>query len=157
MTREEQNIQIIRRWCEAWNRHDVEAVTAMHPEDFENHGRVVGHAGVTRVLGDILERFPDVRLTIEEIIATGDDVVVRLTYAGTHLGVGRLPIDGGFMIGVAPTGRTFAVQHIHWFTLRDGLISRHRASRDDAGMLVQLGLIPPPPAFAPPAFAPPAA
>ena len=47
-----------------------------------------------------------------------------------------------------PTGNQYAVQHIHWFTLRDGLIIEHRANRDDVGMMVQLGLL----AAAPPPF-----
>jgi len=47
---------------------------------------------------------------------------VRLTVSGTHLGVGRLPVNGGLLVGVAPTGKHYSVQHIHWFTLRDGLI-----------------------------------
>jgi len=42
--------------------------------------------------------------------------------SGTHLGVGRLPVNGGLLVGVAPTGKHYSVQHIHWFTLRDGLI-----------------------------------
>jgi predicted ester cyclase len=66
------------------------------------------------------------------------------TYSGTHRGVSRLPIDGGLLVGVAPTGKQFSVQHIHWYTLKDGLIVEHRASRDDVGMMVQLGLIVPP-------------
>jgi hypothetical protein len=34
------------------------------------------------------------------------------------------------------------VQHIHWLTLRDGLIVEHRACRDDVGRMNQLGLMP---------------
>jgi hypothetical protein len=41
----------------------------------------------------------------------------------------------------ADGGRSFSVQHMHWYTLRDGLIVAHTACRDDLGMMVQLGLL----------------
>jgi predicted ester cyclase len=45
-------------------------------------------------------------------------------------------------VGVPPTGKAFKVQHIHWYTLKDGLIIEHRANRDDIGMMQELGLLP---------------
>jgi predicted ester cyclase len=77
----------------------------------------------------------------EEIVAVDENVIVRGEYSGTHLGIAQLPIDGGLLVGVPPTGKKFAVQHIHWFKLKEGLITEHRATRDDLGMMVQLGLI----------------
>ena len=38
----------------------------------------------------------------------------------------------------------FAVQHIHWFKVRSGVIAEHSTSRDDLGMTQQLGLLPTP-------------
>ena len=92
---------------------------------------------------DILTTFPDQRLEIDKIVATGDDVIFRAKVTATHLGVGRLPVDGGRLVGVAPTGKSYTNQHIHWFALKDGLIVEHRANRDDITMMVQLGLMPP--------------
>lgn len=139
------NIAAVRAQFEAFNRHEIEAVLAFWAEDACNHGRPVGRVGVRLVHEDIFTRAPDIRMDIQEIVATGDFVIFRALYAGTHLGVGRLPVDGGQLIGVPPTGKSFSVQHIHWFTLRDSLVVDHRANRDDVGMLVQLGLLPAPP------------
>jgi hypothetical protein len=55
-------------------------------------------------------------------------------------------IDGGMLVGVNPTGRTFEVQHIHMYRVLDGKIAEHFATRDEVGMMRQLGLLPPPPA-----------
>ena len=49
----------------------------------------------------------------------------------------RLPVDGGRLVGVAPTGKAFSAQHIRWFELADGLIDDHCANRDNDGMQVQ--------------------
>jgi predicted ester cyclase len=66
---------------------------------------------------------------------------VRGIFSGTHRGIGRLPMNGGMLVGVPPTGRHFEVQHIHMLQVRDGKIVEHFASRDDLGMMQQLGLI----------------
>jgi predicted ester cyclase len=50
-------------------------------------------------------------------------------------------MNGGMLVGVPPTGRHFEVQHIHMLQVRDGKIVEHFASRDDLGMMQQLGLI----------------
>lgn len=145
--RQDRNLATINAYVDAFNRHDLDAALALWADDARNHGRPVGRAGVRMVHDDILTRAPDIRFEVLEIVAVGDDVIFRALYAGTHLGVGRLPVDGGQLIGVAPTGKAFSVQHIHWFKLADGQIVDHRANRDDVGMLVQLGLLPPPPPF----------
>lgn len=62
--------------------------------------------------------------------------------------MGKRPVHGGRPVGVAPTGKRFEVQHIHWYTVRGGKIAENRAARDDIGMMRQLGLLPPPAAAA---------
>ena len=78
-------------------------------------------------------------------VAEGDWVVVRCTYSGTYRGTSNFPVDGGMLVGVQPTWRSFEVQHIHMYKAVDGKIAEHFANRDDVGMMRQLGLIPAPP------------
>jgi predicted ester cyclase len=61
----------------------------------------------------------------------------------------RLPVDGGMLVGVQPTGRSFEVQHIHMYRVLEGKIAEHFASRDDVEMMRQLGLLPPPAMLSP--------
>ena len=77
------------------------------------------------VLGEIRINFPDARLTTMNSVAEGEWVVVRCTYGGTHLGASLFPVDGGMLVGVQPTGRTFEVQHIHMYRVLDGKIAAH--------------------------------
>jgi predicted ester cyclase len=144
MTEEEYNIKSVTAYQEAFNRGDLTTALSYWGEPVENHGRQVSQAGIRMVWEDIRTRFPDAQLKTEEIVASANQVIVRNEYSGTHLGIGRLPIDGGLLVGVPPTGKKFAVEHIHWYKLKNRLIVGHRATRDDVGMMVQLGLIHPP-------------
>jgi predicted ester cyclase len=136
------NAAIIRRQNEVQNSGDMVATAQFFAEDTRNHGVPVGRKGVLRVLTDIITTFPDWHVEIEDLAAIGDDVITRIISTGTHKGVGKVPVNGGLLVGVPPTGNTFKVQSIHWHTLKDGLIVEHRASRDDIGMMQQLGLLP---------------
>ena len=145
MTTTEANRAIAKQFHEAFNRGDLDAAAGFFSEDCHNHGRRVGRARVRMVLGEIKTNFPDARITILNSVAEADWVVVRCHYSGTHRGSARLPVDGGMLVGVPPTGRSFEVQHIHMFRIQNGKITEHFANRDDVGMMRQLGLIPPPP------------
>lgn len=46
-----------------------------------------------------------------------------------------------------PTGRAFTVRQAHFQRIRDGLVAEHWAVRDDQGMAMQAGWIPPSPRF----------
>jgi steroid delta-isomerase-like uncharacterized protein len=137
-----ENRAVIAAHHERLNRGAIDAAVEDFAEDSRNHGRPVGREGASRVLHDIHETFPDFRLEILDLVAEGDDVIVRCACSGTHLGTGRLPVNGGLLVGVPPTGKRFEVQHIHWYKLRDGKIADHHANRDDLGMMQQLGLFP---------------
>lgn len=102
---------------------------------------------MARIFQDIWGTFPDWHVDIVDIMAIGDSVVVREKVSGTHEGVGRIPVNGGMLVGVPPTHRHFQADAIHWFKLKDGKIADHYATRDDLSMMQQLGLLPPPIAF----------
>lgn len=143
MTTREANLATMERWVAAFNRGDIDTVVNSVAEDALNFGLRVGRDGLRAVMVDIFTRFPDAKLTVHEWLCDGDWVAFRATYSGTHRGVGRLPIDGGMLVGVPPTGRSFEALHLHMFRVRDGLISEHWGGRDDIGMMRQLGLVPP--------------
>jgi predicted ester cyclase len=140
---EKRNLEIIRLATEAMNRGDLKAYVSYFAEDTKNFDRPVGREGIRRSIEDIFTTFPDYRHDIVEVIAKSDSVVVRCRTSGTHRGVGKLPLNGGMLVGVEPTQKRFEVQHIHWYKLRDGKIAEHTANRDDIGMMRQLGLLPP--------------
>ena len=82
--------------------------------------------------------FPDLRFTVDFIVAEGDLVMCETSFQGTHLGEFPLipPLQGPTL---APNGKRFKVKHIHRFRLKEGKIIEHFAARDDVGMFQQLG------------------
>ena len=136
------NEDIVRHFVESINRRDVQSAVLDLAEDAKNFGRSGGRERMRHVLEDIYTTFPDYHYDIEEMIAQGDSVAVRCKVSGTHRGIGKLPVNGGMLVGVEPTQKHFEIQHIHWFKLRDGKIVDHYATRDDIGMMRQLGLRP---------------
>lgn len=136
-----ENQEIVRLCHEQLNNGNFEAALKLIAEGATNHGMKVGKAGYKMVWDDIYRTFPDCRFETEEIVEAGDSVIVRTKVRGTHLGTGEIPVNGGMLVGVEPTGKSFEVQHIHWYKLRDGQICEHYANRDDLAMMQQLGLI----------------
>ncbi|MBL7495642.1 ester cyclase [Frankia sp. CNm7] len=92
--------------------------------------------------------FSDMSFTIEEIVVEGDLVVTHGTMSGRH--TGELVVwtpNGEVERAFAPTGRSFTVNHAHFLRFRDGVVVEHWAVRDDQGLAMQAGWIPPTPAF----------
>ncbi len=77
--------------------------------------------------------FPDLHMTVEDMIAEGDKVVARVTVSGTH--------QGEFM-GIPPTAKSFNVRGIDILELRDGQVIAHWGVMNERAMMEQLGLAP---------------
>ena len=142
MSEVEANIEVIRRHYTTISSGDVDAALENFAEDVQNHGLYRSRERTGAVLRDVQTTFPDWSMEILDAVGVDDNVVVRAKVSGTHRGVGRLPANGALLIGVPPTGKSFVVQHIHWYRMKDGKIVDHRANRDDLGMLQQLGIVP---------------
>ena len=92
--------------------------------------------------------YRDLAWMTERHIIEDDLVVTYGTLSGRHTGdfVAWTP-HGTVERAFAPTGKTFAVRQAHFQRIVDGLVAEHWAVRDDQGMAIQLGWIPPTPAF----------
>ena len=75
------------------------------PEPFEGPEEFRGF------VTDLRRGFPDLRITIEQVISEGDYVSIRSRVAGTHLGTYR---------GIPPTGRKIGQTQLHMFRVADG-------------------------------------
>lgn len=118
----ERNREVVRRHLELMNRGDWKQAAELFAPDVRHHlgswregreGIVPGQKILTDNLEDIFRTFPDWKMEIVEMVAESESVVVRCRVSGTHRGVGTKRINGGFLVGVPPTGKRFEVQHIH--------------------------------------------
>jgi predicted ester cyclase len=147
----DENKAIVRLYFGAMERADIEVLVSFWASDALNYGRgrtvppeQRGLDLLRAVFRSLRTAFPDRKWHIEDMIAEGDKVVCRLTLSGTHQGMTEVPIEGGFLTALPPTGKPYSVTHIHIVRLVDGKITEHWAARDDLGLLQQLGVIPVP-------------
>lgn len=147
----QRNRDVIRQHLDLMNRGEWRKAAEYFADNVQHHrgnwqdgaeGIVRGKKALTDNLEDIFRTFPDWKMEIVEMAADGHSVIVRCRVSGTHKGVATRAVNGGLLVGAQPTGKHFSVQHIHWYKVRDGKITDHSTSRDDLGMLQQLGVVP---------------
>jgi Predicted ester cyclase len=138
MTAAEHKERFRRFLDEAPNRGNLAVVDELFDPNVAYY--VVGSAepmrgwdGVKGVVTGFRAAFPDLHVTIEEVIAEGDTVAARVTARGTNTGE---------LMGMAPTGKRaeWAVNHYSHF--RDGKMIEDRVNFDQLGFLKQLGMMP---------------
>jgi glyoxylase-like metal-dependent hydrolase (beta-lactamase superfamily II)/predicted ester cyclase len=137
------NIELLRQYYEYGKRGEHEKQAAMWSPAAINNGRPMKPEMIRVILEDIYRTFPDYESRVIESRAVGDTVVELSRISGTHQGVAQTNFNGGLLLGAKPTGRHFEVLVTHWWRFNEqGSIVWHQATRDDLGMMRQLGLIP---------------
>jgi predicted ester cyclase len=76
--------------------------------------------------------FPDLEITIEEVVASGDHAAVRLVAHGAHQG------EFG---GIDPTQRTIAVTETDFLHLEGGQVVEAWVLYDQFSLMAQLGVL----------------
>ena len=128
----------VRRFYDLINASDIDGFGALLAADFIEHEVTPGLAptkeGVLTFFRMQRAAFPDMRMQVEDVIASGDKVVVRVRYTGTH--------KGAFM-GMPATGKSVDAQLIDIMGMGDdGLCHEHWGVMDQLAMMQQLSVIP---------------
>jgi steroid delta-isomerase-like uncharacterized protein len=136
----EDNKALVRRFYdEVFNNKNMAGVDAFVAPNVIDHSLPPGAPGeiegVRQTITMFLTAFPDLNLTLEDIIAEGDKVVVRWTMRGTHQGAS---------LGMPPTGKQFTLPGISLVRLDGGMAAETWVCYDQLVMLQQLGLAPAP-------------
>ena len=146
----EANKAVARRFLDAFDAGDPAIMDEVLAPDFVHRsagpGEPASREGQMGVVAAFATAFPDGQSTVEHLIAEGDTVVLRWTFTGTH--------QGDFF-GIPPTGKQVTTQGIDWYHLQGGQITELWDVIDEAGLLIQLGVLPDP-AATPAAATPPA-
>jgi predicted SnoaL-like aldol condensation-catalyzing enzyme len=87
MGAEENKAAMRRIMDDVINAKNLEAADELYSDDHELHPEVPGigrgSEGMKQAFAGLHEQFPDVRVTVESMVAEADMVAVRLTYSGT--------------------------------------------------------------------------
>ncbi|MCZ7571710.1 MAG: ester cyclase [Ardenticatenaceae bacterium] len=140
MPASEENKAIVRRYQDAYNRNDLDALDDLVAEDIISHnhapGVPQGLQGSKLVHQATVAAMPDYHVVTEDLFAEGDKVVARIRMVGTH--------TGADFLGVPANGRKIDVPAISIFRIADGKIVEHWAQADNTQLMQQLGLMPAP-------------
>jgi steroid delta-isomerase-like uncharacterized protein len=127
-----------RRLYDSINTGDINGLGRHLADDVVEHEELPGLAptkdGILAFFRMQLAAFPDLRMDVQDLIASGDKVVARVRYTGTN--------TGEFM-GAPATGQRVDVQLIDILRFGgDGLVREHWGVMDQLTMMQQLGMVP---------------
>ena len=131
---------VIARYNDAWNRHDVDAILALHTEDstFENHtsgGKAVGRAEIRKIVEGVFATFPDLHFEGRRLYVRENLVVHEWTATATH----GQPITRAGKTYPA-TGKRISWTGMDIIPMRDGLVLRKDVYADSITYLRQIGV-----------------
>jgi steroid delta-isomerase-like uncharacterized protein len=135
------NATIARSLYDAWNRRDFDEMVAAAAPDCKivmigSGDTYEGPEGTRRYGTMWADAFPDGKITVENVVAQEDRVVVEFSGTGTHTGtlvtsMGSIPATGRSM--------TIGMCDVLWF--RDGKVTSQHSYLDTGAMMAQLGLL----------------
>jgi len=117
------------------DRDDHDAFFDAYDGDVVLHGYpagLQGHDGLRAFHEALWAAFPDVRLTVEDLVVESDRAAVRYRLQGTH---------SGAYLGVAPTGLRFDVEGLTLLRLTQGRVAEEWHSPTELAILRQLGAV----------------
>lgn len=141
----DENKAIIRRYIdELWNRRNFAAAAELFASSYTIHQGGQSIPASPEFLGQsiaaIVNGLPDLRMTIDQVIAEGDLVVANWTNRGTQ--TGELQIPG--QPSLPPSGREVVFTESATFRIENKRIVEVWYVSDRLTMMQQLGAIPPP-------------
>ena len=130
------NKQVIRQLFESvWNEGEFSGVENVWAQDVLFHFRgeqfPVSPGGLRKMVETWRQAFPDFRFTVEDLLAEGDRVAIRVKYTGTH--------TGAEWYGLPPTGRMMNVTEMMFFRLQNGKVAEAWEDYDEYVQRQQLG------------------
>jgi steroid delta-isomerase-like uncharacterized protein len=136
---EQHNTEIIQRVIKAFNERDMSLLENSVTPGFLRHDlsgaflvKHTGGAEVTNFLQALFAAFPDIILEVKDLIASGDRVVIRYRFAGTHT---------GDLFGAAATGKQVDFDGINIYRLEEKKVAEVWQLWDWAKVLDQIGTL----------------
>jgi steroid delta-isomerase-like uncharacterized protein len=131
---------VIQRYNDAWNRHDVDAIMAMHAPDmvFENHTAGERAAGeeVREHIAAIFAGWPDIAFETRRLYVRDELVVQEWTASATH----NRELRRGDLVAPA-SGKLIEWEGMDVIPFANGLVKRKDVYSDSISILRQVGLL----------------
>lgn len=138
MSAEENKAKIRRIYEEVFNKGNLAVADELMAPNYVFHApggqEFKGPEGFKQYATMMRTAFPDLHITVEDMVAEGDKVVHRISTRGTHK---------GDLMGIAPTGKQITTTGIVISRFAAGKEVEVWASLDMLGMMQQMGVAPP--------------
>lgn len=125
---------VLRSEAELWSKGNLATADQLYSPHFVCHFIAgiewKGLKGIKSAVQSHRASFPDWTEHVDDIVAEGDRVAIRITSTGTQLGEFK---------GLAPTGRKITIQEFHIYRLSGGKIVEQWGMPDVQGLMTQLG------------------
>jgi len=128
----EENKAKVRKVIEAINSQNLDSLDDLTAPDYFDHMHQLDLEGVKRFMALIFKAFPDWHETIEDVIAEGENVWIRVRGTGTHMGEYR---------GLSPTGKKVTGKGVNIYRIVNGKFVEGWAVEDWLDFLMQLGVV----------------
>jgi predicted ester cyclase len=122
------------------NGGDLTAAEAMVTPNFVDHvphafpvQPTTGAAALTWLVSRLRTAFPDLSVTVDDVLAAPNRAVARVTWSGTHTGE---------LMGTTPTNRPIRITGFDMVRIEDGRFAEHWGQVDVLGLIEQLGYLP---------------
>lgn len=133
----EDNKAIVRRFIEAYNNRNLDLFDDLVATDYVDHAHQQrGLEGFKQLFTLAFEGFPDWHENIEDIIAEGDKVWVRVEATGTHMGEWNL-----FGVSLPPSGKKVRMIMVFIWRIAYGKLAEGWEVDDELDFLKKLGVI----------------
>jgi steroid delta-isomerase-like uncharacterized protein len=134
------NKATFRHFHDAVNSGDMDLISNMIDEAFEPDVQIraplpveaTGAQALKQVWATLLRAYPDLHITVEDLIAEGDKLVCRNVVTGTHRGE---------YMGIPPTGKSVTYNEIFIVRFEGGRIAETWGVVDVLSQMNQLGVI----------------
>ena len=133
----EQNKKLFRDFVDGMNAQDLSTIEELLDENFVDHepgpGQDPGRQGMKDMMQMFFSAFPDLKATINHLVAEDDLVTGHMTLEGTQ--------TGEFM-GIPGSDKKISITEMRMVRIVDGKATEHWGVVDSMTMMQQLGVMP---------------
>ncbi len=116
-------------WEQCWNLHNPDALDNTHVITFAQNGVPIGVENFKEGLRSFFLSFPDIKVSVEDIMIVDDRVLTRVVYRATHLGIYE---------NIPATNKEICVGALELFLVIGGKIVQHWHEMDHLAILNQI-------------------
>lgn len=129
--------EAVETFYRAFTDQNLDLVDSVLAPDWDDiplaPGQEPGPQGIKTIIRSVAEAFPDVRITIYDMVQEPGKIAVRAEISGTHQGP---------LFGIAATGMQVSFRLHEFHTLTDGRVTTTWHMEDWFGLFLQLGQFP---------------